>query len=86
MVSISDHPRCTGLYLDDTGHNVLFTDSESIRTCNIQYAETICKQGMRLVVAQHAHPVMRICMDAASNYIASVDSSGLVLVTSNNTK
>lgn len=38
--------------MDETGTNLMFADEESVWTCNINYSETVCKEGMRLILVK----------------------------------
>ncbi|KAI1712304.1 hypothetical protein Ddc_12541 [Ditylenchus destructor] len=82
VISVNSLCNCTHLHLNETGTQILYADSESVWTCNITYAETVCKDGMRLVLARHSTAVTHIAVDCTSNCVASADKSGLILVNS----
>lgn len=73
--------------LDKVGANFFYADNESLWLCNVQYVESVCREGMRLVVAQHAEPVKQIDVDLEDSMaVATMDSSGLLIISSGITK
>uniref|UniRef100_A0A915DNM1 Cilia- and flagella-associated protein 57 n=1 Tax=Ditylenchus dipsaci TaxID=166011 RepID=A0A915DNM1_9BILA len=82
LVSLSPACTCSRLHLDETGGQILYGDAESVWTFNVLYAETVCKDGMRLVLVKHASPVILIAVDCTSDCVASVDKTGLVIISS----
>ncbi|CAD5212964.1 unnamed protein product [Bursaphelenchus okinawaensis] len=85
--SLHSKSYCSQLCLDPTGQNLFYVDSESLWYCNIQYIEAVCRDGMRLVLAQHAKKVKCISSDfGATKNVMTIDESGLVIVSSGVTK
>lgn len=66
---------------------MVYSDQQCIWLCNIQYAESVCRKGMRLIAAQHHRQVRQIAVDIIDSYIcASLDAENTLLLTSNHSK
>uniref|UniRef100_A0A914PEP6 Uncharacterized protein n=1 Tax=Panagrolaimus davidi TaxID=227884 RepID=A0A914PEP6_9BILA len=68
--------------MDQSNDNILYGDNESISLCNVNYAEAICDNGLRLITAKNSKPIKQICFEHRSNMIAVLDRDGLILITS----
>uniref|UniRef100_A0AC34FSD0 Uncharacterized protein n=1 Tax=Panagrolaimus sp. ES5 TaxID=591445 RepID=A0AC34FSD0_9BILA len=73
---------CTFLHMDQSNDNILYGDNESISLCNVNYAEAICDNGLRLITAKNSAPIKQICYEHRSKIVAVLDRDGLILVTS----
>ncbi|KAI6183562.1 hypothetical protein M3Y97_00502100 [Aphelenchoides bicaudatus] len=78
---------CHRLSIEPSGNHIIYTDQQCIWLCNIQYAESVCRKGMRLITAQHHRPIKQLAVDIIESEVcASLDTSGTVIVTSNTSK
>lgn len=78
---------CQRLSIEPSGNQILYADQQCIWICNVQYAESVCRKGMRLVAAQHHEPVKQIAVDIVETEVcASLDTKGTLIVTSNMSK
>uniref|UniRef100_A0A1I7S9F5 Cilia- and flagella-associated protein 43 n=2 Tax=Bursaphelenchus xylophilus TaxID=6326 RepID=A0A1I7S9F5_BURXY len=85
--SIYTNSPCLQCSLDSTGQQLFYVDAESLWYCNVQYVEAVCRDGMRLILAQHSKPVKSISSDfEGSKEVMTLDESGLVIITSGLTK
>lgn len=66
---------------------MIYTDQQCIWLCNVEYAESVCRKGMRLIAAQHNGQIKQIAVDIIDSEIcASLDVENTLLVTSNRSK
>uniref|UniRef100_A0AC35FKV0 Uncharacterized protein n=1 Tax=Panagrolaimus sp. PS1159 TaxID=55785 RepID=A0AC35FKV0_9BILA len=80
--SLKTDTLCNFLHMDQSNDNILYGDNESISLCNVNYAEAICDNGLRLITAKNSKPIKQICFEHRSNMIAVLDRDGLILITS----
>ncbi|KAI6223182.1 hypothetical protein M3Y95_00862400 [Aphelenchoides besseyi] len=74
---------CQRLSMDPAGNRVAYADRQCVWLCDVRYAESVCREGMRLVAAQHAQPVRHLAVDIRDTQVcASLDSDGCLIVTS----
>ncbi|KAI6230519.1 hypothetical protein M3Y99_00624300 [Aphelenchoides fujianensis] len=78
---------CRRLSLDPAGNCVAYADRQCVWLCDVRYAESVCREGMRLVAAQHSRPVRQLAVDVRESQVcASLDADGCLIVTSTQTK
>ncbi|VDK44100.1 unnamed protein product [Anisakis simplex] len=84
----TQQPSCCieAFCLDSSGENFIYSDGAAIWYGSLRYPDIVCGRGAQVLLMKHSQPIRSLHISQEHKRIASLDSSGLIIVSSTQSK